>query len=76
MTKRELTQAQYDLIDWQMRPEMLGSFKYKLWGLMSVADNHHLGLIAQGFPAEVEQYLKYTREPGYWQELRTYAESI
>ena len=71
-----LTQAQYDLIDWQFRPGMLGSFKCNLWNMMSCADKHHLGLIAKGFPSEVEQYLKYTTESGYWTKLRAYAESV
>jgi hypothetical protein len=37
-----------------------------LWGAITRADDGNLYRLRQGFPNEVDGYLAYTREPGWW----------
>lgn len=48
---------------------MHGSFYTALFGAIKCADEKNLIKLAAGFPIEVNGYLKYTREDGWWESV-------
>lgn len=59
-----LTEEERAVVDWQYR--RCGDFKEALWRAIMYANDDNLELLRQGFPVEVDGYLRYSRENGWW----------
>jgi hypothetical protein len=46
-----------------------GPFTNALFEAMSLADNDELMALSMGFPMEVAAFVKYLKDPGYWEEI-------
>lgn len=62
-----LTQVELALIEWQYN--LCGDFKTALWQALIKADDKNLERLRLGFPIEVESFLRYSREPGFWKSV-------
>lgn len=67
----KLTKGEQFIVEWQYRT--LGSFQTSLAETMCRADDNNLNKLAKGFPEEVEAYQKYTKEVGWWENVREFA---
>ena len=62
------SEAEKFIVEWKFG--MTGGFKMALLETIARADTENLEKLRAGFPAEVEGYLKYSRETGWWEELK------
>lgn len=60
-----LTPSERFIFDWQYR--LAGDFKKALAEAIARADDGNLARLRLGFPDEVEGYLRFSRESGWWQ---------
>lgn len=65
---RHLTPAERSLCMWQYN--LHGTFMSHVWDAISCADSYNQELLAKAFPDEVEAYRRFSRENGYWEEVR------
>lgn len=63
----KLDEIERALVEWQFR--LAGDFKTALWGAIKMADDGNLERLRLGFPVEVQGYIKFSREPGYWKAV-------
>jgi hypothetical protein len=59
------------ILEWQYR--MLGGFHTALVEAICRADDGNLARLRMGFPNEVDAYLRFSREPGWWPDLQARA---
>ena len=71
-----MTNAELQLCRWQYR-RYADTFSFKLFDLISKADETNLSRIGEGFPEEVKAYRCFGNETDYWKNLeREYLNSI
>jgi len=68
----KLNIGEIELLHWQYNGSM-GSFKAALWKCIEAADNNNLAKLKQGFPEQVDAYVAFISQPGYWPEVLTRA---
>ncbi len=66
-----LDDVERELIDWQY--SLCGDFRKALWEAICRADDGNLERLRFGFPNQVEGYIRYTREFGYWSKVQAKA---
>lgn len=70
----KLTPVERVLVEWQYR--LCGDFQAALWKAIGQADDSNLERLRLGFPIEVEGFLRYSREAGFWQAVQKKAMSV
>ena len=63
----QLTDGERALIEWQYG--IAGDFKKGLWQAIAHADEGNLQRLRTGFPIEVDAFLRFSRESGYWETV-------
>ena len=66
-----LTDGEVELVKWQYR--LHGGFNTTLWSAIAQADEGNLARLRRGFPDEVNAYLRFSREGGYWEDVQSRA---
>jgi len=56
------------VVKWQFG--IYGHFFTALWKAIEFADEGNLMLLARAFPTEVNGYLQYTRQKGWWTRVK------
>lgn len=64
----DLNSGERHLIEWQYNCG--GFFFTMLWNAISRADDGNLARLSLGFPEDVEAYLRFRDEEGYWGNLQ------
>lgn len=64
----KLNAGEIELIQWQYKGDM-GHFRNAVWKAIQNADNGNLERLRLGFPDQVDAYLRYIGEDGYWQDV-------
>jgi hypothetical protein len=67
MNLDKLTKGERFIVDWQYK--LAGDFKTALSHAIMTADSINIEKLRMGFPEEVEAYLKFSREDGWWQKV-------
>ena len=62
-----LTESEIHLFDRQCRNT--NSFFNRLYDLMCSADRANLGRLRRAFPDDVEAFVRFSREEGYWEDV-------
>ena len=65
-----MTEGEAELYMWQFQG-MLGHFKTALWAAIQHADTGNLELLRKAFPEQVDAYIKFSREHGYWDRIKS-----
>ena len=65
---RSLTEIERAVFDWQYH--LTGDFRTALWQAITRADEGNLQRLHEGFPNEVEGYLLFTRQSGWWDAVK------
>jgi hypothetical protein len=60
-----LDEQQRAVIAWQYRT--CGDFKRALFEAIAAADDENLMRLRAGFPVEVDGFMRFQRQPGWWQ---------
>ena len=68
MNFKDLTAAEQAVVEWQYR--MCGDFKAALWEAIGRADDGNLARLRLGFPHEVDGYMRFSRERGWWPDVQ------
>lgn len=63
-----LTPAECELVDWQYS-QISSDFKRPLWEAIMHADRSNQLQLSYSFPKEVQAYLRFSTEPGYWEDV-------
>ena len=63
-----LTAGEAELVRWQYR--LQGDFKSALWTAIARADEDNLMALSMGYPDEVQTYVKFSRESGFWSDVQ------
>lgn len=63
----ELTDVERALVEWQYR--LCGDFHAALWKAIAHADGDNLERLRLGFPVEVEGFIRFSQEPGFWSAI-------
>ncbi len=69
MNISKLTPMEFAVVEWQYN--LCGGFKSALWGAIKRADLGNLERLRLGFPLEVEGFIAYSQEPGWWPAVQT-----
>ena len=64
-----LTEGEQECVEWQYHMQM-GSFKSSLWDAIANAGEINLMLLAKAYPSQIEAYVKFSTEPGWWQKVQ------
>ena len=64
---RDLTEE--ELIIYLWKTDRLGGFQTALLDAISHADHKNLMLLALGFPLEVNAFIRFSTENGWWQNI-------
>lgn len=68
MNLNNLNKGERFIYDWQYH--MSGGFFGALADLLSRADDRNLSKLSEGFPDEVDAYIRYSREAGWWESVK------
>jgi len=66
-----LDDVEKELIDWQYG--LCGDFRKALWEAICRADDDNLTRLRIVFPNQVNGYIRYTQESGYWSKVQAKA---
>ena len=69
--EKNLTHGEQFIYDWQYR--RLGHFKVALVTAIAKADDYHRAKLRLAFPEEVDAYVAYAEQSGWWERVFTLA---
>ena len=68
MNISKLNAEEMAVVEWQYR--MCGGFKSALWDAIKRADIGNLERLREGFPVEVDGFMMFSQQPGWWDEVQ------
>ena len=63
-----LTHGEAELVRWAYREQ--NEFQSALWDAIARAEEDDRMALSMGYPEEVEAFVRYYQENGYWQEIQ------
>ena len=63
-----LDRGEAELVKWMYRQQ--DHFHTALWMAITRADEDNLMALSMGYPEDVEAYVAYSREEGYWKSVQ------
>ena len=72
MKLKNLSEGEQFIVKWQYR--MLGHFNTALVDAIAKADIINRTRLARGFPEEVQAYINYSENSGWWESIKQKAE--
>ena len=72
MKLEHLAPEELAVVKWQYK--LNGHFYTSLWDAICLADDGNLMRLSRGFPDEVNGYINYTQQKGWWQRVQRKAQ--